>query len=499
MNPYWLKNIMRAALVPLNLMETRGVHIMRWPIPTDDALAGTRDISFEIRFNEVPGMYLNGMTTMYEFGNQTNYITSVLVSNGFSVTSISTPVSPPTTPNDLTPEQLYCNNNVNQVRVLSPIQASQIAAAVLLSFVMIGFVIGVYFIRPKLHKSLTGSSKGFTYVQLAGGVVLINLIAAILTLVALTSDKWAVDDEEYMGLFQKCQTSIGNNYGNNGQYCVALDDLNNGFLTQDGQSINGATSLEAVKAFVILAIIPMVMLFVWSLTSLFTRSFLRFGLQLAYVAIFAMASSFLAICIFGAWYNDVWIKFAQFHNDSDSVALGWGYWLTFAMIPVAFVAFCGSLSLAAKTGDGTTAAANVSNWGDAPFSSKQGMAGASQPLQSAPSNMSRPSVPDRPNPNRGAPAVAARPAGGWFNKSAPKPKLAPGWQEVKSKEGDTYYWNSTTNESSWDVPLATAAPVVTAPPPRPVAPANRGAPAQLTRQGSGRSARPAPSAGAVEI
>jgi len=261
-----------------------------------------------------------------------------------------------------------------------------------------------------------------------------------------------------------------------------------------------------VQAFVILSIIPIVVLFVWSLSSLFTRNFLRYGIYLSYGAIFAMATSFLAVTIFAAWYDDVWQKYSQYNQDASTCSVGWGFWLMFAMIAGSFVSYAASLSLAAKTGDNTTQAAVTRNWGDAPFSGKKGMAegnggtgggggGGGQPPALAP----RPSVPDRPNPNRGAPAVAPRPAGGWFSKAPAKPQLAAGWTEVKSSNGDVYYWNSSTNESTWDVPLA--AP--NNPPARPPAPAANRAPAPLTRQGSGRggASRPAPAStgGGMEI
>jgi len=245
-----------------------------------------------------------------------------------------------------------------------------------------------------------------------------------------------------------------------------------------------------------------VVMFFWALSSLFTKNFLRFGLQLSYLGIVSAACSFLAVCVFAAWYDDVWVQFAEFHNDGTTTDLGWGYFIVIAMIVVALITFAASLSLAAKEGDNTTQAAVTRNWGDAPFSGKTGMA-ESAAGGAGPAVAPRPSVPDRPNPNRGAPAVAPRPAGGWFNKGPSKPKLAPGWTEVKSQSGDVYYWNSTTNESTWETPLASASPAA---PPRPAAPVSRGPPArqgsgtgpQLTRQGSGRSTKP-PSSGAVEI
>lgn len=36
--------------------------------------------------------------------------------------------------------------------------------------------------------------------------------------------------------------------------------------------------------------------------------------------------------------------------------------------------------------------------------------------------------------------------------NAPTSKAAPAWEEVKSEDGSSYYWNTVTNETTWDTP-----------------------------------------------
>ena len=33
-------------------------------------------------------------------------------------------------------------------------------------------------------------------------------------------------------------------------------------------------------------------------------------------------------------------------------------------------------------------------------------------------------------------------------------KLLPNWEMIEDDEGDTYFWNSVTNETQWEEPLA---------------------------------------------
>ena len=75
------------------------------------------------------------------------------------------------------------------------------------------------------------------------------------------------------------------------------------------------------------------------------------------------------------------------------------------------------------------------------------------------------------------PSAVAQPASAAAQQQQEQPQLAPGWAPLQDPtSGQTYYANSTTGESSWEIPLAPAA----APQQQYQAPANGGSMAEAT-------------------
>jgi len=471
--PMLAESVLRAVLTSISLTEPQGVHIVRWPVPTDDVLSTSRSFLWEIQFNEVPGSQPTGNATLNQFIASQSFIDNVMGQNGFSNVVFSGPRLPSTTP-DAPPEQLATQAQ-QQGPVLSPTTRNTIAASVMVSITVVLAGVAIWFTRDRMHKAFTSASKGFTFTQLAGGTTFVNLVAAVLVVVALTSNYWSQSEDDHMGLFQKC--TVGN--GNNGFCTSALDDTTSLFNSNGrGQGVNQAGSIKGCKAFMIMAAVPLATMFFWAMSSLFTRAFLKQGLIIAYGGLVASLCSFVAVCLWAAYYNDVFVPFERFANNTPK--LGVGFILAIIMIFVSILAFGASLALAAKEGEGTTKAAVTRNWSDAPFSGAGGMAGGAAVTTtsssggggggygggggannfSVPINKSRaPSVPERPKPTNHVRA----------NSKGPRPMLPPGWKEVRSKEGDTYYFNEGTGESQWETPSAP----VTAPPIHARAPSGR--------------------------
>ncbi|CAK9013820.1 SH3 domain-containing protein PJ696.02, partial [Durusdinium trenchii] len=78
--------------------------------------------------------------------------------------------------------------------------------------------------------------------------------------------------------------------------------------------------------------------------------------------------------------------------------------------------------------------------------------------------------------------------------AAPAPSttagLPPGWRELKTDDGQVYYWNEEQNLTQWDKPAPVAPPAPPPPAPPPAAPARAAAPAPLAQAPASASAPP---------